>query len=72
MDKLIEKAMNVILRDGAVSKFKEFGLGLYYYDMTSTDVQDSAKTNTTITLFYLLSNITKNNECYTRAIGECR
>ena len=49
MYKSIEKAMNVILRDGTVLKFKECGLGLYYYDMASTDVQDSAKTNTTIT-----------------------
>ena len=38
MDTLIEKAVNVILRDRKLFKFNEFGLGLYYYGMESTDV----------------------------------
>ena len=44
----IEKAMKTILRDGTVFKFKEWGLGLYYYDTASTDEQNSDKTNSTI------------------------
>ena len=61
----IEKAMNMILGDGTVFKFKECGSGLYYYDMGSTDVQDSAKNNAMITPYYLLSTVTKNKELYT-------
>ena len=48
MDISIEKAMNVIMRDETVFKFKEYGLGLYYYYMASTDVQNSDKNNSTI------------------------
>ena len=44
----IEKDINVIVRDGTVSKIKERGFGLYYYDMESANIQGSAKTNTTI------------------------
>ena len=47
MDTLIEKAMNLILGDGTVFKFKEGVSRLYYYDMESTDEQNSAKTNAT-------------------------
>ena len=49
MDTSIEKATNVILRDGTVFRFNSFGWGLYYYDISSTNVEDSAKTNSTIT-----------------------
>ena len=66
IDTLIEEAMDVILRDGTILKFKEWGLGLYYYDMTSNDVQDSDKTITTITPYSLLSTVTENKEFYTR------
>ena len=44
----IEKDINVIVRDGTVSKIKERGFGLYYYDMESADIQGSSKTNVTI------------------------
>ena len=67
IDTLIEKYMNVILSYGTVFKLKECGLGLYYYDMTSTDEQNSAKTNATINLYYLLSTANENKEFYTRA-----
>ena len=60
MDKSIEKAENVILSDGTVFNFKECGLGLYYYDMISTDEQNSAETNTTIPPSSLLSTVTEN------------
>ena len=33
MDTSLEKAMHAITKDGTVFKFKECGLGLYYYDM---------------------------------------
>ena len=49
MDTLVDKAMNVILGDGAALKFKDCGSGLYSYYMESIDVDDSAKTNATIT-----------------------
>ena len=63
----IEKSMNVILRDGTVLKFKGCGLGLYYYVMTSTDVQEIAKNNATITPYSLLAAVTENKWLYTRA-----
>ena len=65
IDTLIEEDMDVIMRDGTILKFKEWGLGLYYYDMTSTYVQESAKTNATINPYYLLSTVTNNKESYT-------
>ena len=34
---LIEKDMNVIMSDRTVFKFKEYGSGLYYYDMARND-----------------------------------
>ena len=43
MDILIEKAVNVVMRDGTVFKFKKCGLVLYYYDMASTDDHNSSK-----------------------------
>ena len=43
MDTSIEKDMHVVLRDGTVLKSKEFVLGLYYYDMASTNAHDSDK-----------------------------
>ena len=49
-----EKAMKVIMRDVTVFKFKEYGSGLYYYDMKSNGVQYSDKTNVTITPCYPL------------------
>ena len=58
MDSSIEKAMNVILRYGTVFKFNECVLVLYYYDTVRTDVQNSAKTNTTITPYSLFSTVT--------------
>ena len=67
MDTSIEKAMNVIMRDVTLFKFKECGSGLYYYVMVSTDEQNNAKTNTTITPYSLLSTVTENKEFYTRA-----
>ena len=60
MDTSIEKAMTMILKDGTFFKFKECGSGLYYYVMESIDVQDSAKTNATITPSSMLSTATKN------------
>ena len=48
MDTLMEKDMNVILRDETFLNFKKCGSGLYYYDMASNDVQDIDKTNTII------------------------
>ena len=60
MDTSIEKAMNIILSDGKVFKFKECGSRLYYYDMVITYDQNSAKTNATINPYSLLSNATKN------------
>ena len=48
METSIYKAVHVILKDGIVFKFKECGSGLYFYDMASTDDQNSAKTNSTI------------------------
>ena len=60
MDTSIEKAMHVILSDVTVFKFKEYGSGLYYYDMASTDDQNSAKTNATINPSSLLSTVTEN------------
>ena len=50
-----------------VSKFKGCGLGLYYYDMTSTDVQNSTKNNSKIISYSLLSTITENKEFNIRA-----
>ena len=38
MDTMIQKDMKKITRDGMVFKFKEFGSGLYCYDMASTYV----------------------------------
>ena len=48
MDTSIEKTMNIILSDGTVFKSNKCGLGSYYYDMESTNDQNSAKTNATI------------------------
>ena len=70
MDISIEKAMNVIMRDGTVFKFKEYGLSLYYYYMASTDVQNSDKNNSTIKPYYMLSNVAENKEFYRRADNE--
>ena len=60
METSIEKAMNVVLSDRTVFQFKGCVSGLYYYDMMNTDQQNSAKTNATITPFYLLSTVTNN------------
>ena len=60
MDTFIEKAMNIILRDGTIFTFDKHVLGLYYYYMEITDVWDSAKTNTKITPYSLLSIVTYN------------
>ena len=54
MDTSIEKVINVVLSDGTVLKFKEYGLGLYYYDVASTDDHNSAK----IIPYSLLSTVT--------------
>ena len=43
MYRFIEKSMSLILRDGTVFNFKEYGSGLYYYDMTITYEQNSPK-----------------------------
>ena len=51
--------MNVIMSDGIVFNFKECVSGLYYYDMTSTDEQNSAKINATIYPYSLLSTVTE-------------
>ena len=55
MDTLIEKAMNLILSDGTLFKFKEYESGLYYYDMASTDEHNSAKKIQKSSLFPLMS-----------------
>ena len=60
MDTPIQKGMTAILRYGTVFKFKECGLRLYYYDMTSTYAQDSYKTNATINPYSMLSTVNKN------------
>ena len=60
MDISIKKAMNVILKDGKVFKFKECGSGLYFYDIMITDKKKSVKTNSTFTSYCLLSTVTKN------------
>ena len=49
IDTPIERVMDVIMRDGMVLKFREYELGLYYYDMASKDIQDGAKTNAKFT-----------------------
>ena len=61
-----EKAMDVIMSDVPVLNFKECGSGLYSYDMASTDDQNSAKTNVSITPYPLLSTVIENKEFYTR------
>ena len=38
VDTMIQKYINKITRDGMVFNFKEFGSGLYCYDMGSTYV----------------------------------
>ena len=43
MDTLIDRAVIVILKHGAVFKFKGCGQRLFSYDMTSTDVHDIYK-----------------------------
>ena len=63
----IEKAMKLIMIYGTIFKFKECISGLYYYDMTSTDEHNSAKTNVSITPYSLLSTVTKNKQFYTYA-----
>ena len=60
IDKSIEKAVNVILKDRTVFKFNSCVLWLYYYDMESTYDQNSAKNNAKITPYYLLSTVTEN------------
>ena len=60
MDTSIEKAVNIILRSRKVFKFKECVSGLYYYEIASTDVKDSSKTNATIFPYSLLSTVTEN------------
>ena len=60
MEKYIERDVNVILKYGTVFKFNQCVLGLYYYDMVSTDEHNSAKTNATITPYSLLSILTEN------------
>ena len=76
IDTSIEKAMNLTLMDGTVFNFNECGSGLYYYDMTRADVQDSAKTNATIPPYSLLSTVIDNKESYTstdiEAVGRAR
>ena len=64
MDTSKDKATQVILKDGTVFKFKVCGSRLYYYDMAITDDHNSAKTNTKITPYSLLSNVTENEEFY--------
>ena len=60
MDTSIETSLHVVLDNGAVFKFKECELGLYFYHMANTDEQNSAKTNTKITTYSFLSNLTEN------------
>ena len=52
--------VKVIMSDGTVFKFKECGLGLYHYDMSSNYDQNSAKTNAEINPYSLLSTVTDN------------
>ena len=59
MDTSIENSMNMVLSDGTVFKFKEFYSLLHYYDMTTTDDQNTAKANATITHHSLLSTVTQ-------------
>ena len=60
MDTLIDKAMNLIRMYGTVFKFKSYGSGLFYYGIEGTDMQDSAKNNSTINPYFLLSTLTEN------------
>ena len=60
MDAMIEKAMNVVLGYVTVFKFKSCVSGLYYYDVAITDVQYSAKNNSMVNPYSLLSTVNDN------------
>ena len=57
----------MIMRDETVFKFKECGLVLHYYDMARNDDKNSAKNNSTITPYPLLSTLTEGKRNYMRA-----
>ena len=56
----------MILTDGTVFKFKEYGLGLYYYNMEITDEKNSDTNNATIKPNFLLPTVSDNEEFYRR------